>query len=258
MLTCVQHELERTQGVPSSWLTEVGYWYPPPSVFLIWPLGWFAFREALVVHYLMQGLMLLGSAWLVRRALPFGRGARGLTSVLILLLLFGPVQSTIGYAQIVFGCLLFMLLAESLAERSPVGVGASLTVGFFYKHLLIIPACMMIAGRARRDRVVGVSAVAGIAVAMIARVAALGGGIAGGGLSNGPGARSPQLAIDPVVHSLKALLYRALGATPHGSLAQVVTFPPFLVGGAHSGWRPCGCCGAAAPPRPPRGGASAS
>jgi len=229
VLADIQAELARTQNVPSEWLNEVGYWYLPPSALLLLPLGWLSFRKAMIAHYLVQGLFLVGCAWLMRRRLPLGGGAVGVASALLLLLLFGPVQSTINFAQIVFGCLFFLLVSEALIERSPVASGASLAVGFFYKHLLLIPAMVFLVGRDRRARVMGIAALAGIVLALGASLAFFGRGVIGAYFANGPGARSPELAIDKVVQSLLALVYRALGATPHGSLLQIVLYPPFLV-----------------------------
>lgn len=232
VLTAVQDGLTRTQGVPGGWLSEVGYWYLPPSVFLILPLGFLSFRRALLVHAAVQGLLLLGSAWLLGRARAPGRGARATADALLLLLLFYPVLSTIGFAQIVFGCLFFLLLAEALRERHPIAAGVALSVGFYYKHLLLVPAAMFAVGRDRKDRVLGLSAIAAIVLELGASIVALGPHVAGAYFANGPGARSPQLAVDPVVQSLLALLYRALGATPHGSLVHIVLYPPFLAGAA--------------------------
>jgi hypothetical protein len=229
VLTSVQSALGRTQGVPGQWLSEVGYWYLPPSVFVILPLGFFGFRAALVLHYLVQGLLLVGCAALMRRQFAAGPGWLGFASSLLLLLIFPPAQSTIYFAQIVFGCLFFLLLAERLLERSPVAAGAALAAGFFFKHLLLIPALVLLVGRDRRGRVAGLSAVGGIVLALLASMVVFGRGILVAWSANGPGARSEQLAIDPVVQSLLALIYRGLHATPHGSLAHIILYPPFLV-----------------------------
>jgi hypothetical protein len=47
--------------------------------------------------------------------------------------------------------------------------------------------------------------------------------------ANGPGMRAPQLAVDPVVQSLPAMLYRGLRVVPSGSLLHILAFPPYLV-----------------------------
>ncbi len=75
----------------------------------------------------------------------------------------------------------------------------------------------------------GLATVAWIAVAMAVSGLAFGWGVFRAWLANGPDARRPELAIDPVVQSLLALLYRALGATPRGSLPAIVLYPPFLL-----------------------------
>ena len=228
VLAAVQGELTRTQHVPAQWLQEVGYWYLPPSVFLIWPLGWFGYRTALLLHYLAQGAFLVAGMALVHRARPLAPGPTGFAAALLAALLFLPVQSTIYFAQIVFGCLFCMVLAERWLARAPVAAGASLAGGFFFKHLLLIPAALLVAGRERRGRTAGLAALAAIALAVAASALVLHPAVLRAYLANGPGARSPALAVDPVVQSLMALLYRALGVMPHGTLRQIVAFPPYL------------------------------
>ncbi len=232
VLADVQARLTRTQHVPGEWTKELGYWYLPPSVFLIWPLGWFGFRQALVLQYLTQGLFLLGSAWLLARRLPLGGGARGFAAVMLVLTLFLPVQSTLELAQIVFGCLFCLLAAEALMDRAPVVAGLCLAVGIYYKHLLMIPALVLLVGRDRRARIAGASAVAGAVAALAVSLVVLGRGILSEWATQGVGTRQAVLAIDPVVQSLMALLYRALHVTPHGSLIHVILWPPFAACGA--------------------------
>jgi hypothetical protein len=232
VLTTIQQELARTSGVPSDWLNEVGYWYLPPSVFILWPLGWLSFKAALALHYAVQAAFLAGSAWLIQRAMRIDNRPSGWASTLLLMLLFRPVQSTISLAQIVFGCLFFLLLSEELLERSGVVAGVSLAAGFFFKHLLVIPAGLMAVSRDRRARLAGWSALVTVAVALLASMAVLGRGIFSAYAANGPGARSPELTVDPVVQSLLAMLYRALGVMPHGSLLGIIAFPPFLIAAA--------------------------
>jgi len=229
VLTAVQDELTRTQGVPRQWLSECGYWYLPPSVLLILPLGALRFRAAIALHYLVQGALLAGAALLLARRWPNARGLSAFASALLVLLAFPPVQSTIYFAQIVFGCLFCLMLAEALLERWPIAAGAALALGFFYKHLLLVSALVPLLGRDRRTRLAALAALGGIALALLASLGVFGVGILSSYAANGPGARSPQLAIDPVVQSLLALLYRALHATPHGTLLQIIAFPPFLL-----------------------------
>lgn len=229
VLAQVQGELQRAQGVPSEWLKEVGYWYLPPSLFYILPLGFFAYRAAMLVHFAVQGVLLLGSALLLHRIRPLARGGIGLAMMVLLLLLFRPVQATVFFAQIVFGALFFLVLAERSMVRSAVATGLSLALGFFYKHLLLIPGLLLLASPRRRHVGAGLVMLAGIGVALALSVLAFGGDVFRLYAANGPGARSEELAVDPVVQSLLALLYRALGVTPHGSLLQIILFKPFLV-----------------------------
>ena len=228
VLAQVQREVARTAPVPAEWLKEVGYWYLPPSMLLILPLGFLGFRAALALHYLIQGAYLVGAAWLIHRTSPLLPGARGFAALMLLVLLFAPVQSSWALAQIVPGALFFLALAIHRLGRSNVGSGLALTVGFFYKHVLLIPAALMATGRDRRVRAAGLVAIGGIVAALLASPLVFGPGVVHAWAANGPGARSPELAVDPVVQSLLALLYRGLGATPHGSLIHIMLFPPFL------------------------------
>jgi hypothetical protein len=224
----VQREVASTAPVPDEWLEEVGYWYLPPSMLLLLPLGFLGFRAALALHYLIQGAFLVGAAWLIHRTTPLEPGGRGFAALMLLVLLFAPVQSGWMLAQIVPGALFFLALAIHRAGRSSLGSGIALAVGFFYKHLLLIPAALMIASRDRRLRVAGLVSIAGIVVALVLSPLVFGAGVVHAWAANGPGARSPELAVDPVVQSLLALLYRASGVTPRGSLLHIVLFPPFL------------------------------
>ena len=228
VLTEVQREVARSAPVPAEWLHEVGYWYLPPSMLLVLPLGFLGFRAALALHYMIQGIFLVGAALLIHRATPLLPGRGGFAALLLVVLLFPPVQSSWMLAQIVPGALFFLALAIHRLGRSSVGPGLSLAAGFFAKHVLLIPAALMIVSRDRRMRVAGLVAVGGIAVALIASPLVFGAGIVHAWAANGPGARSPELAVDPVVQSLLALLYRGLGATPRGSLLHIILFPPFL------------------------------
>lgn len=225
----IQHELTRTQGVPDEWLTEAGYWYLPPSVFALWPLGWFGYRTALILHYLVQGGFLVGSAWLLHRMRPLARGAVGCAMMLLLLLMFRPVQSTVFYAQIVFGALFFLLLAERTLARSAARSGLWFALGFLFKHTLLLPAAFLALARERRARAAGVAGVVAIVAALAVSVGVFGPGILRAYAANGPGQRAPALAVDPVVQSLPAMLYRALHVTPSGSLVHILAFPPYLV-----------------------------
>jgi len=228
VLAQVQQEVARRAPVPAEWLQEVGYWYLPPSMLLILPLGFLGFRAALALHYLIQGAFLVGAAWLIHRTTPLLPGGRGFAALLLAVLLFAPVQSSWMLAQIVPGALFFLALAIRRARRSSVGSGLALAVGFFYKHVLLIPAALMTASGDRRVRAAGLVGLAGIAVALVASPLVFGAGIVHAWAANGPGARSPELAVDPVVQSLLALLYRTFGVAPHGSLLHIILFPPFL------------------------------
>ncbi len=228
VLVQVQHAQAAAAGVPGEWLNEVGFWYLPPTMLLLAPLGLLSFRIAMVVHYLVQGLLLVGSAVMLGSRRDRGPRLDAIAGALLLMLLFLPTDRTIEFAQIEFGCLFGLCLAESLVDRSALAAGAALALGFCFKHLLIVPiALLLVVGRGR-ERATGGWALVGLGALLGAAMVAFGPHVLADWARFGPGARSAALAVDPVQQSLLALAYRDLHALPRGGGLHALLFPPFV------------------------------
>jgi len=229
VLIRLQHELARTSGVPSVWLTEVGFWYLPPTALILWPLAALSYRLALLLHQLVQTGLLVGAAWLMHRRFPLAPGRAGIAMLALLLFAFPPVQTTIDSAQILFGCLFFLLAADELLERAPWASGACLAVAFCFKPLALVPMALWPVGRDRNGKVAALWAFGTLALFLVASGAVFGWRAFDEYWLNGPRARPPELTLDPVMQSMLSLLYRERGGIPAGSLVHLVEYPPFLI-----------------------------
>jgi hypothetical protein len=223
-------EVQREANVPPDWLSEFGFSYAPPTALLLAPLGVFGYSMSLFVHYLVQGAFLGGSIVLLHRFYPLRPGAMGLAEMGILALAFRPVISAVGLAQIVFGALLFVVLAMWAARDHPWLAGLSLGVGAWFKLLLFIPAALSPAMRKSR-----VAAGAFLAAAAIAAVAGLtfGFGVYREFVTFGPSDRPAGLSLDPVIQSLNGFLRRVFDTVPSnpGAVASILYWPYLVVGG---------------------------
>ncbi len=223
------YALSATTPVPPAWLSEVGYWYLPPSALLLAPLGALPYRLALTVHYLLQAGFFAGAVYVLHRAMPIAGGRRGLIAALALSLAFAPVVSTFSVAQIVPGALFFVALAFALLPDRPTWSGAALALGSLYKHLLLIPAALAVLLGKRR--VFG--GYLATALACCAMSLAVFGTDAWTDFARfGPTSRPPSLAVDPVVQSLLGTLLRTFGRDPSPHLLQNILYWPHVLAAA--------------------------
>ncbi|MCI0677518.1 MAG: DUF2029 domain-containing protein [Actinobacteria bacterium] len=223
-------EVQSVWPVPGDWLQEVGFWYAPPTALWLAPLGNLAYPHALIVNDLVQMGFCWASIFLLHKAFPLRQGGMGVIDMALLVFLFRPVLSAFGLSQIVFGGLLALVIAARTVESRGWLSGVALGIGSVFKHLLIIPA--LLAVFMRRSRV-ALSAALTVIVTLLASLAAFGGDVFGEFLENGPGDRSPQLALDAVINSLNGVMRRAFDAVPSGPGAlEAILYPPFLVAAA--------------------------
>jgi hypothetical protein len=117
-------------------VVNVGFAYPPPTIFYFLPLGYFSYKTALTLWTLFNLIIVSGCLLLIYDQ--FFRKAK-LNGVLLLGTLFfilGPCLSTISFSQTNF-ILLFLLLLMKKFENNPVN-GLFLALAFFTKPYMII------------------------------------------------------------------------------------------------------------------------
>jgi hypothetical protein len=99
---------------PSKEFTEeilsVGFWYPPPSIFLFVPLGWFEIHTAILLWYIMNGSILVLAILLLWKIFLSQDGLVGLVLTMTLVLMLPSTRNNIQYAQTNFITLLTLLL----------------------------------------------------------------------------------------------------------------------------------------------------
>ncbi len=101
---------------------DVGCVYPPPSLLLFAPLGWFSFPVAAALWSGLQLVALAVSTWLVWRLFFADRGARGLALAAALVCLLPAGWLTLGDGQTNFLTLAFVLAAWRTRDRAVSGV----------------------------------------------------------------------------------------------------------------------------------------
>jgi hypothetical protein len=118
-------------------ILDVGFWYPPPSIFLFAPLGWFEFRTAYLLWYIFHGAVLVVCILMIWKVLLKKEGQSGLMSlafVASLVLVLHGTRSTIEYGQTNFMALLMVLLFWH--DRALWRAGLWVAIGIFTKPFL--------------------------------------------------------------------------------------------------------------------------
>ncbi len=105
--------------------------------------------------------------------------------------------------------------------------GVYLGVGALFKHLLVIPAALMLVlGKVR----VVAGTLASLAVAAVAAAVVFGTGVYREFVTFGPSDRPPSIALDSEIESLNGFLRRAFDAVPDsGGAIDAILYPPYLV-----------------------------
>ncbi|HSJ71840.1 MAG TPA: glycosyltransferase family 87 protein [Acidimicrobiia bacterium] len=224
-------EIQRTAGVPADWLGDgFGFWYAPQTALVLAPVGVSSYTTGLVLQYLIQGALFVVTIVVVHSAFPLRPGVMGLVEMGVLFFAFGPVIQAFALAQIVFGALLFLALAYTTVVDRPFIAGVLLGVGAVFKHLLVIPAVLlMIMGKARAT----LGALVAIAASSVVAAAVFGPGVFSEFVTFGPRDRPPEIALDPVIVSLNGFLRRLLDAVPtDGGAVASIMYPPYIVAAA--------------------------
>ena len=125
-------------------IIDTGFWYPPPSMFLFLPLGWFDLRTAQALWYVMHAGILAFDVLLLWRIF-FPRGsAIELAACATLASIAHGTLLTLQFSQTSFAALLALLLFWR--RRRTGAAGLWVAVGIFVKPFLAVLGLSLLAG----------------------------------------------------------------------------------------------------------------
>lgn len=135
------HEVASTLNVEfssdfSREILDAGFWYPPLTMFLFLPLGWFDIHMAALVWAVSLCIVLVVNVLLLWNLFLKDMGKRGLVFALLITLLFPPIINNIWFAQINFITLMMFLLFWRDREIGRAGVW--LAIGIIVKPFMAI------------------------------------------------------------------------------------------------------------------------
>jgi hypothetical protein len=221
------HARERAAGIVVSdafrtEIIDVGFWYPPQSMLLFWPLGLLPRATSLALWYGFNVVALVAAMAFLCKTFFDEVAALPLLATGVLVLSCYGTLSTVSFAQTMFVCLLFVAVAGLEPNRYRAGIFAALA--FFVKPfagLLAVPALF---ARERRTVAGGVLAVlVSSAVAFLAFGAEV---FSGYFLLEHTANKPAWVFAESTNQSLLGLTLRVLDASCEGPAC--VTFPPFL------------------------------
>lgn len=224
-------------------IVDVGFWYPPPSIFLFWPLGWFELPTALALWSAFLVAVMVASILLLWRGF-FARGS--VVELLGCATLVGAAQGTwenVNYSQTTFVALLALLLYWK--RRDGIGAGAWVAIASLVKPFMCILIFVPLFGRLWR--VVSSFAITIVVLALLS-IAAVGWRTFADYLMLGPvGAKPDWIFSELINQSLLGLILRASHTKNCGSMC--ITNPVFMtvatmLGGITllAGWRMARAC----------------
>ena len=150
------HALARALFAPTDdFFLEAFFWYPPVTMLLVGPLGWFDPNTATAVWTVGHGLALLGSAFLLGRLFLGPRRVLAFMVALAMILALNPSQFTIATAQTNFLALLLTLLV--IADRGSGRAGAWLVLGAVVKPVVGAMGLAMLVRRRWRQLLVALA-----------------------------------------------------------------------------------------------------
>jgi hypothetical protein len=114
----------------------VGFFYPPPTIFLFLPLGFLGYQTALVSWVIFNLLFLFGSIYLVYNLFFKSTKVYGLLLIATLFFTFPPVIWTVYFTQTNFILLFLLLLLKKYSHKKIAGI--LLALAFFVKPYMII------------------------------------------------------------------------------------------------------------------------
>ena len=189
---------------------DVGFWYPPPSMFLFLPLGWVGLRTAAVAWFVVHGLVLIGNVGLVWQLFLHQRRRWGLALALALLLMLHATELTFNYAQTNSLLLLFVLLFWK--DRKQPRVGVWLACAIVVKPIAIVLGLVLVLHRHWRALVMAAGT---FALICLMAAAAFGPNVFMQFVFSGPTTRQPNWVYGEAVNqSLSAVILRTAGPIP--------------------------------------------
>jgi hypothetical protein len=200
--------------------------YPPPTMFLMLPFGWWNMRTAVSIWYAVNGVALLVAVTLLWRLFVPDSGTLGLLLVAALVMTFRPTQSTIALGQWNGLALLMVLLFWRDQGRHALA-GMWLGAAFLLRSFLVVLLVHPIRRRAWRTVATAGATIAGLTVLAVATFGATTCATYLETLSTG----FPLFVYTEAINqSLLTAILRITGFDPtHGS---PITQPGFLVAGA--------------------------
>lgn len=200
-------EIGNQIGLGQDVLTELAFWYPPPTMLLFLPLGWMDIHAATATIYIVSGIALLADGYLLWRMFLSRGGVPALAASYALLLLPAQAGATISFGQSNYVLLLGLLLMWR-ARRQAAG-GAWFVLANIVKPALLLLAPFLLI-RSGRRAILG-AMVTGCIV-LLATVAVFGLDTTLGYLTANPMTSAPAfLYSQDVNQSLLAVIVRATG-----------------------------------------------
>lgn len=207
-------------------IVDVGFWYPPPTMFLFWPLGLADPAAALPWWYGLQVLAAVASVFLLRRLFfPGGGPAEWLACAALLCATHGTYE-TFHFSQTNFVALLLVLLFWG--RNGTAAGGAWLASAVFVKPFIALLAFGPLIGRQWR-------AVLGFGLATVALLVASGLAFGGDALAGWLDwdriqAKPQWIYSQPTNQSLLGLVLRSTRTACRG--LECLTHPIFVSGAA--------------------------
>jgi hypothetical protein len=208
--------------------------YPPPTMFLMLPFGWWSMQTAASVWYAINGVALAAAVTLLWRLFVPGSGTLGLLLVMALVMTFRPMQSTIALGQ--WNCLALLTVLWFWRDQGRQALaGLWLASAFILRSFLVVLLIHPIRRRAWRTIVTAGATVAGLTVLAVAAFGATTCATYLETLATG----FPTLVYTEAINqSLLTAILRITGFDPTGG--SPITQPVFLATGgalvAVTGW----------------------
>lgn len=117
-------------------ILDVGFRYPPPTMFLFLPLGLLDLSRALVFWYVLHSIFLIFSVFLLAKTFVNGTHVPGYLIAAVLVMILRPTLQTLWFAQTNFLVLVMILLFWRY--RATFWGGIFLAVGILTKPVLVL------------------------------------------------------------------------------------------------------------------------
>ena len=193
-----------TTPVFSREVLDVSFPYPPPTILLVAPLGWFDLQAGVALWYAAIVAALAGAVYLLWRTFLPGGGPAALAVTAALVVTFRGTYTTFAFGQTSLLVLVMLLLFWRARDRLP--GGAYLALGTAVKPVFAFVALWPVLRG--RWRTLAAAAAAG-GVLLLATAALFGPRTVATYLTDNPIARAPDgLYAEPVNQSLAATIVR--------------------------------------------------